>query len=196
MRRVGRALILCAVLFFVPFSYLPISTSANGGDWNPSNIIISEILASPQGESYGGSDLNGDGDISADSDQYIELWNPTSEPIDISNWWLDDDPTGGSQPCSIGWNTTIEPDARIAFFRDRTGIALDYWPGDTVQLRMPDHTIVDSITYPAEDSDYNYSYARDFQNNGELYKINPPTPGYEEGGTPPTTALDWGRDKN
>ena len=193
MRSRVKSLFLCALLVLVPLSTLPSPFASAAGDWNPDHIIISEILASPQGEDYGGVDLNGDGEISTDSDQFIELWNPTDEDIDISDWWLDDDPTGGSSPCSIGWNTTIESGARIAFFRDRTGLQLDYWSGDSVQLRTPDEVIVDTVTYPPEDSDYNYSYARDFANNGYLKKISPPTPGYEEGGEKPAEALDWGR---
>jgi len=193
MRSWTKSVFLCALLLLVPISSMSSPVAAAEGEWNPDHIIISEILASPQGADYGGVDLNGDGDISSESDQFIELWNPTDEDVDISDWWLDDDPSGGSSPCSIGWNTTIESGARIAFFRDRTGLELDYWSGDSVQLRSKDDVIVDSISYPPEDSDYNYSYARDFADGGNLYKINPPTPGYEEGGEKPAEALDWGR---
>ena len=65
------------------------------------SIYINEILVSPNNENYGGTDWNGDGSMGTYSDQYVELYNPTSEAIDIGGWWLDDIADGGSPACSV-----------------------------------------------------------------------------------------------
>ena len=139
------------------------------------DVVISEILVSASSEDYNGTDWNGDGVIGSSSDQFIELWNRGDVAVNISDWWLDDTLDGGSAQCSIGWNTTLHPDSRIVFFRADTGIELDYWDGDTVNLRMPDGTLVDTLSYPAEDSWWDTSYV---PNNGSLDKVEPPTPGW------------------
>ena len=66
-----------------------------------SDIRISEILVSASSEDYNGTDWNNDGYIGSSSDQFIELWNSGSEPIDVSNWLLDDSPEEGSAPCPL-----------------------------------------------------------------------------------------------
>ena len=76
-------------------------TNDNGG------IIIEEILVSASSPEYNGTDWNGDGFIGSESDQYIMITNTGDTPVDISDWILDDITTGGSPPCRIGWNTTI-----------------------------------------------------------------------------------------
>ena len=140
------------------------------------DVIISEILVSASSEDYNGTDWNGDGTIGSSSDQFIELWNRGSTDVNISDWWLDDILIGGSAQCSIGWNTTLLAGERIAFFRADTGIELDYWDGDTVNLRMPDGTLVDSMQYPGEDSWWDMSYV---PNGSTVDKVEPPTPGWD-----------------
>ncbi|MCS5537229.1 MAG: amidohydrolase family protein [Candidatus Poseidoniaceae archaeon] len=152
---------------------IPFDNSA--ADDSVPDVVISEILVSPSDEDHNGTDWNGDGVIGSSSDQFIELWNRGDIAVNISNWWLDDSLNGGSAQCSIGWNTTLHPDARIVFFRADTGIELDYFDSDTVNLRMPDGTLVDSLSYPAEDSWWDTSYV---PNNGTLDKVEPPTPGW------------------
>ena len=41
----------------------------------PQNIVINEYLVSSNGETYNGTDWNGDGDY-GNKDQFIELYNP------------------------------------------------------------------------------------------------------------------------
>ena len=67
-------------------------------------------------EDYDGVDWNGDGVIGSISDQFIEL-NAGNQPVDVSNWWLDDNEDGGSAACQLAWNTTIPADGRIVVFR-------------------------------------------------------------------------------
>ena len=99
MRRALVALILITALF-------PISTSSEVTE--DGGIIIEEILVSASSAQYNGTDWNGDGDIGSYSDQYIMITNTGNQSVDISDWILDDTTEGGSPPCRIGWNTTIE----------------------------------------------------------------------------------------
>ena len=107
--------------------------SARDGD-----VRISEILVSASSADYNGTDWNNDGDIGSSSDQFIELWNAGPFPVDVSDWLLDDITDGGSAPCRLAWNTTIEANDYIVIFRESSRIELDYWDGDTA-------TISDSI---------------------------------------------------
>ena len=140
--------------------------------------VVAEVFVSPNSAAYGGVDYNGDGEISRDSDQFIELHNPSATSIDLTGWQLDDLRSGGSAPCSIASGTTIPPDGRLAFFRPDTGIELDYWEGDTVHLIDPQGTIVDAFTYPESDSEYGKAYIR--TSEGALSKVDP-SPGTAPG---------------
>jgi len=162
MRRILVALILVTALF--PITAMS-ETDDNGG------IVIEEILVSASSEQYNGTDWNGDGDIGSFSDQYIMITNTGTESVDISDWILDDTTNGGSPPCRIGWNTTIEAGESITFYRANTDIELDYWDGDTATLMNADGDLIDSMTYPGEDSWWDKVYI--VAENGSLWKTDP-----------------------
>jgi len=139
-------------------------------------VVIAEVLVSASSEQYNGTDWNGDGTIGSVSDQYIELWNTGETAVDVSDWWLDDDPDGGSPPCRLAWNTTLAPNERLVVFRDSSGIELDYWDGDAVTLSTDTGARVDQLVYPGEDSWWDRPYER--LDNGSLWKAEAPTPGW------------------
>ncbi|MEC8167857.1 MAG: lamin tail domain-containing protein, partial [Candidatus Thermoplasmatota archaeon] len=143
------------------------------------SVKISEILVSASSESYNGTDWNNDGDIGSSSDQFIELWNAGSEPVDVSDWLLDDVTDGGSAPCRLAWNTTIQPNDHIVIFRASSRIEFDYWDGDTATISDAAGNLVDTLSYPAEDSWWDFSYVK--AANGTVSKVKPPTPGWGEG---------------
>ena len=159
--------------------------SSNSSSSEPS-IVISELLPSPNGmknnetcsNCYNATDWNGDGEYGKFSDQFIELHNPTENPINISNWVLDDIADGGSAPCQLARNTIIQPGGYVSIFINASRIELDYYDGDTVNLYDDAGTLVDTISYPARDSWYGNSYIT--LENGTLWKVSPPTPGYSE----------------
>ncbi len=157
-RRVPLLLIALLLAVFTPLS--PQSSAHISDDVVHDHIIMTEILVSASSEAYNGTDWNGDGNFGSSSDQFIELWNPTNETINIGGWWLDDDPNGGSPPCSIGWNTNISPDERIVFYRSVTGLEFSYFDGDTAQLSNQYGAVIDSYNYPGYDSDWDVSYGR------------------------------------
>ena len=154
------------------------ATADETGSWH-NHVVISEVLASASSASYNGTDWNGDGYIGSSSDQFIELWNPTDQTVNISNWVLDDVIGGGSPACSIGWNTELAPGARLAFFRDYTEIELDYWDGDTVNLMDDQGNLIHTMTYAPEDSWWDVPYT--LLENGSYWKdFDGPSPGADE----------------
>ena len=145
------------------------------------DVRISEVLVSASSVDYNGTDWNGDGEVGSVSDQFIELWNSGEEPVDVSDWILDDFTEGGSAPCRLAWNTTIAPDDYIVIFRASSRIELDYWNDETVTISDASGTVIDTLSYPAEDSWWDTSYVKDL--NGSVSKVDPPTPGWGGEGT-------------
>ena len=154
------------------------ATADESTSWHD-HVVISEVLVSASSANYNGTDWNGDGYIGSSSDQFIELWNPTDETVNISDWVLDDVIGGGSPACTIGWDTELAPGARLAFFRDYTQIELDYWDGDTVNLLDDQGNLVHSMTYAPEDSWWDVPYT--LLENGSYWKdFDGPSPGADE----------------
>ena len=110
MRSQRLPVLLCS-LFLISMAPLMPVTADESDSWH-NHVVISEVLVSASSEDYDGVDWNGDGDIGSSSDQFIELWNPTDETVNISNWILDDVLGAGSPACSNGWNTELAPGAR------------------------------------------------------------------------------------
>ena len=184
----SRLMTIVTAFLFLSILVVPQGVSEETGESNtsPSSIIISEILASPNGmknnetcsNCYNATDWNGDGEYGKFSDQFIELHNPTDNPINISNWVLDDIADGGSAPCQLARNTILQPGEYASIFINASRIELDYYDGDTVNLYDTEGTLVDSLSYPARDSWYGNSYIP--LENGSVWKVRPPTPGYEQ----------------
>ena len=164
----------CALFLLALVPMMPASADHDAGE---SHVLISEVLASASSESFNGTDWNGDGDIGQASDQFIELWNPTDATVDISNWILDDVAGGGSAPCRIGWNTTLEPDARLAVFRANTRIELDYWTGDSVRLLTEEGATVHEMSYGEQHSRYDVPYVWNPANGSFGQFWDGPSPG-------------------
>ena len=148
-----------------------------------SDIRISEVLVSASSEEYNGTDWNNDGDVGSFSDQFIELWNSGNSPVDVSNWLLDDRSDGGSAPCRLAWNTTVDAGDYIVIFRDSSRIELDYWQDDTATISDAEGNVIDTLTYPAEDSWWDTSYVKAL--DGTIAKVEPPTPGWGDDATYP-----------
>ena len=71
-----------------------------------SNIVINEVELNPRGSD--GTLKNVEG-----SQEYVELYNPTSQSIDIGGWLLV--PTASWKSFEIPVNTMIEPKSFLAF---------------------------------------------------------------------------------
>ena len=182
MRRMLIASTILLLMVLSPWTYatdnLEQSTESNTSG-RAANIVISELFISPNNlvsnenstNIYGAVDWNGDQDYGKYSDQFIEIWNSGDSAEDISSWILST--TSGSPPCQLAYNTTLNPDARIVVFRADSDLDLSYFDGETVSISDTSSTLVDSMSFPAEDSSYGQSY---IEENGVLTKDDP-TPG-------------------
>lgn len=97
----------------------------------PSEIVINEILASPEG-----SDLD---------NEYIEIFNQNSFKVDISGWLMQDI-EGATNVFVFPEETLIETKGFMAFFRPQTKISLNN-SGDGLKLQNPNHELVDEISF-------------------------------------------------
>ena len=150
--------VLVLILFlapFVPSSPAPYELSEiSEVSARDSDIVVSEIFRSPNrlqsnatsNNIYNAVDWNSDGDYGSYSDQFIELWNTGTSPVNVSDWQLS--VTSGSPPCQLAWDTVIDADSRIVVFSADSDIVLDYWESDTVStvsythLTLPTKRIV------------------------------------------------------
>ena len=134
----------------------------------PRGVLINEFVPKP------GSDWNHDGSIDY-YDEFIELLNTNSIPIDLGGWMLDDRLHGGSRPYTIHPGTVIHPKEYLVFFRSQTHLALND-EGDGVWLLAPDGRVVDGMLYTRTrwpDSGWD----RFPDGEGKLRLGFPPTPG-------------------
>src|SRR5690606_23234776 len=97
------------------------------------DIVINEILPAP----------------SSGNPEWVELYNPTPQTIDISGAWIDDIASGGGAPKLIPASTTIAPGG---YFILETSNYFNN-PGDDVRFLMPDGvTVIDSYSYTSSSS--------------------------------------------
>ncbi len=110
-----------------------------------SNIVINELLPNPAGNES--------------TDEYIEIFNRGSSPIDLSGWKLTD--ASGSHYIISKKdfaNTVIPANGYFVLYREITGIALNNSGGEGVYLYSPDGNQKDSVSYSgsvSEDCSYN-----------------------------------------
>ncbi len=113
------------------------------------NVTINEVLPAPSTQDW-------DGDGSADDqDEWIELYNAGTQPVDLSGWMLDD-AGGDSAPYRIPSGTVLPPSSYVVFYRAETGIALDD-AGDRVQLYGLGGNLLDVISFGELGPDVSYS---------------------------------------
>ena len=190
IRCVAVAMFLLMLLPSLSMASMQDSTDASGRE---NTILVSELFISPNNlvsnetsqNVYGAMDWNADGEYGKYSDQFIEIWNSGTTPVDVSDWQLS--VTSGSPPCQLAWNTSIPADGRISVFSADSGILLSYFDGDTVTISDDSGAAMDSMSFPAKDSWYGESYIED--NDGQLRKVSP-TPGWGPEGAESNVALN------
>ncbi len=103
----------------------------------PGNVVINEFLPHPR------SDWNEDGTVD-NGDEYIELINMGTAPINIANWKLDN---GAGTTSYILTTLTLLPRQITVFYHAGTGIGLNDL-GGSVRLVKPDGRTADIFNYP------------------------------------------------
>ena len=106
-------------------------------DFQKNDVLITELLPNP-----------------AENDEFIELQNNSSSPVDLKNWVLQD----GSKhkykitDFAINIQTTsgliIQPQQYVVITKNMSGIALNNTGGETVTLFDPNGNIIATVSYP------------------------------------------------
>lgn len=110
-----------------------------------SHQLINEIMVNPAGKDTEG--------------EWIELFNSTSEIIDLSDWYLDD-AEGNSSPYRLETGTMIGPGARLIIQEPNLGLSLNN-SADKVRLLAPNKELKEEIAYIDAKEDWSYSKKAD-----------------------------------
>lgn len=133
------------------------------------SVVINEVLPAPQ------QDLNGDGEVDS-NDEFIELYNPGTQPISLAGWQLSDD-RGDASPGSrftFGADRYIGGGEWLLLWRGETRVSLND-DGDYVRLLDANGTEVDVVRW-TQSSDAGRSFSR--LPDGETWHADtPPSPG-------------------
>ena len=111
-----------------------------GGQAASSSILINEVLANA-----GGVDWDRSGTATS-SDEWIELYNPNAQSVDLGGYRLDDVEGGGSTPYVLPAGTTIAARGVLAIYKRESGLVLNN-DNDAVNLYTPSGALVDSVSW-------------------------------------------------
>ena len=145
-------------------------------------VVLNEVLPAPRDV-----DWDGDGTADAKKDEWVELHNLGSEPVDLGGWVLDDIPDGGTSPHTIPPGTSLAAGGLLVLFGSETGVGLNNG-GDTVRILRPDGTVADAFTYAALTDFHDRSFSRDPDGTGDWTDEHPPSPGAPNTPSPSATA--------
>ncbi len=116
-------------------------------------VVINELLADNE---------NTHADQDSEFNDWIELYNNSSSTIDLSNYYLSD-----ARNTPDKWQfpdgTTLDGHSFLIVWADKDSLQQGLHAnfklsanGETVLLSNPDMTIIDSITYPGQDTDISF----------------------------------------
>ncbi|PLX28215.1 hypothetical protein C0581_03110 [Candidatus Parcubacteria bacterium] len=125
----------------------------DGKNTSKKQVVVTVKLSSDFVGGYGGvSDLTRlrisefvPNPVGSDTTEFIELFNPSDEGIDVSGLKIDDE-EGGSRAYTIPDNTFITPGEYKVFGRQDTKLALNN-TSDSVRLLYPDGTVITEIHF-------------------------------------------------
>lgn len=122
------------------------------------SVVINELLPAPKDKwKY----------------EFVELYNPTDQPIDLGGYILDDANTSGRNPYVIPPATVI-PSKGYFVWRTKNHLGNK---GDTVFLKDPEEKIVDKFTYTYTQYDSSWYRNADDSNEWAAYQSHTPTEG-------------------
>lgn len=123
--------------------------------------------------------------------EFIELFNSSAEPQDVSGWFLDDIENAGSSPFLIPDGAIIPPQGFLVFYRSQTKISLNN-DTDHVRFIRPDGIILDDIPYSNTRVGYSYNYS----GNTNFVESTTLTPGEKNIITSPPTPTPKSEDND
>jgi hypothetical protein len=153
-------------------------------------LVINEYLADPPGSAATDliGDANGDGSRSSSQDEFIEILNRTSEPIDLSDFTISDADDvrhvfakgtilpafevtvifGGGHPRGSFGNAM---EAHLVFTASSGGLSLNNG-GDTITLADATGHTIDQVIFGAAEGGANQSVNRDPDGNGATFALH------------------------
>jgi len=143
--------------------------------WSVTSLVINEFLADPA------SDWDGDSLYNFADDEWVEIYNPTSSPIDASGCYLGDEinPLKSELP----GGSMIPPSGYLIMYGSTNNAFGLNNGGDTVYLTAPDSTTeIDNHTYTASADDV--SEGRWPDGSQVWVQLDPPTPNATNGFPP------------
>lgn len=135
----------------------------------PTDLVISEFMTD-------NDDTLTDED--GDSSDWIELFNPTSSPIDLTGWFLTDDPTNLAK-WPFPSDSILPALSFVTYFAsgkdlpNHTNFSLNSRSGSYLALVRPDLSIAHGFTYPAQREDISYGLHGDYSSEGFLLNPTP-----------------------
>lgn len=104
------------------------------------NLIISEILPNPAG---------------SDEEEFIEIYNPNNESINLKNWSLKDN--SNKKPWVISTDTIISSEEYLVFSKTETKISLNNTE-DSVKLLDANNNIISEVFYDKAQEAMSYNF--------------------------------------
>jgi len=122
-------------------SYVAGGGGGGGGQGDPTQIKVNEFMMAP-----------------STGNEWIELYNPTSQSVDVSGYFVDDVASGGGAPKVIPAGTVIPAGGRWVYefasgFLNNTG-------SDAARYTAPDGTQLDAYTYSLGSTQYDKVFHR------------------------------------
>jgi hypothetical protein len=104
---------------------------------------------------------------------YIELYNHSTQPVDVTGCWLSDDPA--TNKFQITANTVIPAGGFAVFYETNIGFALSSG-GEGIYLRSPDEQhLIDAVKFDAQET--GIASGRFPDGGVEIYRLKAQTPG-------------------
>ncbi len=154
------------------FVKLPVNSSSQVFFSTDPQVIINEFMALPKSQ-----DWDGDG-IPSSTDEWVELFNAGSQPVDLSRWILDDLAGGGSSPYTLPFGTQLGAGEYLVLGKEETGLGLNN-AGDELNLYNEIGWLVDNLTYDSGEFDVSWGICNSLLNAmpDNLCSYSDPTPG-------------------
>lgn len=122
-------------------------------------IVINEILGDAD------SDWNGDSTFDSNDDEWVELFNPTSSPVDLNGCYLSESGESVANGYQFPAGSIIPAGGFVVIYggddgKNGNSLGALSNSGDTVTFSAPDQSVIDSVTYGDEDAENDITYRR------------------------------------